>query len=253
MLELDTIYNCDCMAPDGIQALEEGSIDLIYCDLPFQMTQNTWDNIIPLEWMWKEFRRVSKPNAPVVLHAMELFSALLISSNHKEYKYKWYWQKDRGTGHLNAKKMPMRNVEEVLVFYCKQPTYNPQMYEGERCHSVGKAQGVSQRDHSRNTNYGEFKKVNTSGNLKYPKTLLYFPRDTPKLHPTQKPLALAEYLIRTYTNSGDTVLDITVGSGTSMLAAKNSGRQFLGFEKDEGHFEIAASRISNNLVDFWHM
>jgi site-specific DNA-methyltransferase (adenine-specific) len=194
--------------------------------------------------MWSEFHRVLKPNGVIVLHAMELFSALLISSNPKEYKYKWFWQKDRGTGHLNAKRMPMRNIEEVLVFYKKQPTYNPQMYEGEACHTRGKAVGKEQSDFSRNNNYGNFKAVETEGNLKYPKTLLYFPRDKEKLHDTQKPLALAEYLINTYTSTGDNVLDITVGSGTSMVAAKKLGRNYVGFENTGKYYKISEERLS---------
>jgi site-specific DNA-methyltransferase (adenine-specific) len=217
---------------------------MIYCDLPFQMTQNKWDNIIPLEWMWNEFHRVLKPNGAIVLHAMELFSALLISSNPKEYKYKWFWQKDRGTGHLNAKRMPMRNIEEVLVFYKKQPTYNPQMYEGEACHTRGKAVGKEQADFSRNNNYGNFKAVETEGNLKYPKTLLYFPRDKEKYHDTQKPLELNEYLINTYTNMNDNVLDITFGSGTSMVAAKKLRRNYIGFEIEEKFYKISEKRLN---------
>jgi site-specific DNA-methyltransferase (adenine-specific) len=200
------------------------------------MTQNKWDNIIPLEWMWSEFNRLLKPNGVIVLHAMEMFSALLMSTNPKQYKFKWYWQKDRGTGHLNAKKMPLRDVEEILIFSPAKLgnfTYNPQMTEGEPCHSVGKAKGKSQREHSRNNNYGEFTKVETEGNMKYPKTLLYFPRDKEKLHETQKPLALAEYMISTYTNEGDIVLDITSGVCTSGLAAERLNRKWINIELDK--------------------
>lgn len=196
--------------------------------------------------MWNEFYRILTNNGVIVLHAMEEFSAMLIMSNTKDYKYKWYWQKDRGTGHLNAKKMPLRNVEEILIFSpvkLGQFTYNPQMYEGEPCHSRGKALGKSQEDFSRNNNYGSFKAVETEGNMKYPKTLLYFQRDKEKLHDTQKPLLLAEYIIKTYSNEEDTILDITAGVCTSGLAAERLNRKWINIEKDINYCKKAIERF----------
>jgi site-specific DNA-methyltransferase (adenine-specific) len=221
---------------------------LIYCDLPFKMTQNRWDNIIPLEWMWSEFNRILKPNGVIVLHAMEMFSTLLMSTNPKQYKYKWFWKKgNKPTGFLNAKKQPLRIMEEVLVFYDKQCIYNPQMVKGNPCHSVGKAKDTSD---CQTDNYGEYIRIETEGDLKYPQTLLEFPRDKEKLHPTQKPLLLAEYIINTYTNEDDIVLDITAGVCTSGLAAEKLNRKWINIERDKdekgnclGYCEKAVNRF----------
>jgi site-specific DNA-methyltransferase (adenine-specific) len=240
--DLGYIINDKCQ--NATIHIPDKSVKLIYCDLPYDKTQNKWDDTISNEWLWSESHRILQDDGVVVLHGMEEFSAMLIVSNLKEYKYKWYWQKDRGTGHLNAKKMPMRNIEEVLVFYKNQPTYNPQMTEGEACHSVGKAKGISQKEHSRNNNYGEFKKVETEGNLKYPKTLLYFPRDKEKLHETQKPIALAEYIIKTYTNENDLIVDFTSGSCTSGLGAENTNRRWINIEQSSEYCEMGSKRFT---------
>lgn len=208
------------------------SINLIYSDLPFGKTQNSWDKLIPSDWMWAEFNRVLAPKGCVVLHAMEQFTALLLISNIKQYKYRWYWQKDRGTGFLNAKKMPLRNIEDIVVFSPNNLggfTYNPQMHKGNECHSRGKIIGTNK---GQTDNYGEYKAVETKGNLKYPQTLLKFDRDKEKLHPTQKPLSLAEYIIKTYTNKNDVILDISSGVSTSGLAAEKNNRYWINIEKD---------------------
>nr|WP_279286569.1 site-specific DNA-methyltransferase [Clostridium botulinum] len=212
--------------------------------------------------MWSEFNRILKDNGCVVLHSMEEFTFLLGMSNFKNYKYRWYWQKDRGTGFLNAKKMPLRNIEDVLVFSPSKLgnfTYNPQMTIGQECHSRGKSVGRKQEEFSTNDNYGELKAVQTKGNLKYPKTLLSFPRDKDKLHPTQKPLALAEYIIKTYTNENDIVLDISSGVSTSGLASEIHNRYWINIEKDikkdkstkeyicAGYCEKAKNRINTYL------
>lgn len=227
------IVKDDCM--NATQYIKDKSVNLIYCDLPYDKTQNIWDSTLPTEWMWKEYYRMLANNGVIALHAMEEFSAMLTMSNTKDYKYKWYWQKDRGTGHLNAKKMPLRDVEELLIFSkvnLGNFTYNPQMTKGEKCHTRGKAVGKDQQDFSRNNNYGSFKAVETEGEMKYPKTLLYFHRDKEKLHDTQKPLGLAEYIIKTYTNEGDSVLDITAGVCTSGLASERLNRRWINIEKD---------------------
>jgi len=232
------IIQDDCM--NVTQYIPNQSISLIYADLPFKMTQNSWDIPIPFEWQWKECNRLLKPDGVIAFHAMELFSALLLTSNTKQFKFEWYWEKDRGTGFLNAKKMPLRNIEEILIFSpakLGQFTYNPQMVKGEKCHSRGKSVGKSQSDFSTNTNYGELIAVETEGDMKYPKTLLSFPRDKEKLHPTQKPIGLAEYIIKTHSNEEDIVLDITSGVCTSGLAAENTNRQWINIERDKDEKE----------------
>lgn len=262
--ERGVLIQDDCQ--NVLNKIPDKSINLIYTDLPFGKTQNTWDSIIPAEWMWKEFNRILADNGVVVLHAMEEFSAFLMMSNLKDYKFRWYWQKDRGTGHLNAKKMPLRNIEDILVFSPHKLgnfTYNPQMTKGEPCHSVGKAKGINQSEHSRNNNYGNFKKVETEGDLKYPKTLLYFPRDKDKLHETQKPLLLAEYLIKTHSNENDVLLDISSGVSTSGLACEKNNRYWINIEKDimkdkkskeyicAGYCEKAKNRFNTYFEDLW--
>jgi len=183
-------------------------------------------------------------------------------SNLKNYRFRWYWQKDRGTGHLNAKKMPMRNIEDILVFSQYKLgnfTYNPQMTKGEACHSRGRVIGKKQEDFSRNNNYNSLEAVQTKGNLKYPKTLLYFPRDKDKFHDTQKPLELAEYIIKTHSNKYDVILDISSGVSTSGLAAEKNDRYWINIEKDiikdkktklyicAGYCEKAKNRINTYL------
>ena len=250
----------DCQ--NVLNKIPDKSVNLVYSDLPFGKTQNSWDKLIPSNWMWNEFDRILAPNGVVVLHSMEEFTAFLIMSNLKWYKYRWYWEKDRGTGFLNAKKMPLRNIEDILVFSPNKLgnfTYNPQMVEGKACHSRGKAVGKKQEDFSRNNNYGSLEAVQTKGNLKYPKTLLYFSRDKEKLHDTQKPLALSEYIIKTYTNENDVILDISSGVSTSGLAAEKNNRYWINIEKDiikdkktkeyicAGYCEKAKNRINTYL------
>ena len=250
----------DCQ--NVLSKIPDKSINLVYSDLPFGKTQNSWDKLIPSDWMWNEFDRILAPNGIVVLHSMEEFTAFLMMSNLKWYKFRWYWDKDKGSGFLNAKKMPLRNIEDILVFSPNKLgnfTYNPQMVEGEACHSRGKAVGKKQEDFSRNNNYGSLEAVQTKGNLKYPKTLLYFSRDKEKLHDTQKPLSLAEYIIKTHSNENDVILDISSGVSTSGLAAEKNNRYWINIEKDiikdkkikeyicAGYCEKAKNRIDTYL------
>ncbi|MGE5438022.1 MAG: DNA-methyltransferase [Syntrophothermus sp.] len=241
MLDINKIYLGDCL--EVMKNINDKSIDMILCDLPYGSTNNKWDNAVPCDFLWIHYERIIKDNGAIVLTASSPFDKLLACSNLKLYKYNWIWQKDRGTGHLNAKKRPLVNFEEVLIFYKKQPVYNPQMYIGKECHSVGKAKGLSQRQHSVNTNYNEFIKVQTTGNLKYPKSILYFQRDKEKLHPTQKPVALFEYMIKTYTNEHDLVLDSCCGSGTTGIACINTNRNYILIEKDKNYFDISVNRV----------
>jgi site-specific DNA-methyltransferase (adenine-specific) len=218
------------------------------CDLPYgQTARNKWDTVIPFDKLWEQYNRIIKDNGAIVLFANGMFTADLMQSNKKMWKYNLVWDKILASGHLNAKKMPMRQHEDICVFYKKPPTYNPQMTEGEESHSVGKAKGVSQEVHSRNTNYGEFIKVQTEGNLKYPKSILTFQKPHPSttIHPTQKPVELCEWIINTYTNKGETVLDNCIGSGSTIVACINTQRNYIGFELEHEYYKLAEERIHN--------
>ena len=238
MIEL---INGDCL--EEMKKIPDGSVDLVLTDPPYGTTQNNWDSVIPFDKMWEELNRIVKINGAIVFTACNPFSSALIMSNPKMFKYDWVWQKPKGTGHLNAKKQPMRDKEDILVFYRKQCTYNPQMTEGEPY------KDKAGKDHGKNTSmtgsYGEytnFREDNTG--FRYPKQVQKIgvvERGT--VHPTQKPVALMEYLIKTYTNEGETVLDFTMGSGTTGVACKNLNRNFIGIELDREYFEIAKKRI----------
>ena len=225
----------DCL--ERMKEIPSGSVDMILTDPPYGTTACKWDSIIPLEPMWEQLKRVIKPNGAIVLFGAEPFSSALRMSNIKNYKYDWIWRKPKGTGHLNAKRMPMNDVETISVFYRKQCIYNPQFTEGKPYKSKS---GKSSFD-----GYGkDNRKGNDNNGKRYPKRLLEFnvvERNT--LHPTQKPVALMEYLVKTYTNESETVLDFTMGSGTTGVAAKNLNRKFIGIELDDGYFNIAKKRI----------
>lgn len=231
----------DCL--ELMATIPSGSIDMVMCDLPYGTTQNKWDSVIPLEPLWLEYRRVCKPSAAIVLTASQPFTSALVMSNLTAFKYDWCWRKPKGTGHLNAKKQPMRDKEDVLVFYREQCTYNPQFTAGTPYkNKAGKDHSLAT---SRTESYGAYTNYREDNDGKrYPKQVLEFgvvERGT--LHPTQKPVALMEYLIKTYTNEGDTVLDNTMGSGTTGVACGNTGRRFIGIERDLGYFNIALDRI----------
>jgi len=220
-----------------MKTIEDNSIDAVICDLPYGTTQCKWDNIIPFKELWNEYNRIVKINGAIVLFGSEPFSSFLRTSNIKSYKYDWIWKKPKGTGHLNAKRMPMNDLETISVFYIKQFCYNPQFTEGKPYKSKS---GKSSFD-----GYGkDNRKGNDNNGKRYPKRLLEFnvvERNT--LHPTQKPLLLMEYLIRTSTKENDTILDNTMGSGTTMLACKNLNRNGIGIEMDENYFNIAIERV----------
>ncbi|AGN51381.1 DNA methylase [Vibrio phage 1.135.O._10N.222.54.B6] len=232
----------DCL--EVMKGIPSGSIDMILTDPPYGTTACKWDSIIPLEPMWEQLKRIVKPNGAIVMTASQPFTSVLICSNLKMFKYDWAWQKPKGTGHLNAKKQPMRDKEDILVFYAKQCTYNPQMAVGAPYKDkAGKDHGATT---SMTDSYGAYtnKREDNTG-FRYPKQVLQFgvvERGT--VHPTQKPVDLMEYLIKTYTNEGDTVLDFACGSGTTGVAAKNLNRDFIGIELDDKYFEIAKERIN---------
>lgn len=230
----------DCL--ELMKDIPDGSIDMILCDLPYGTTRNKWDSIIPLNPLWEQYERVIKDNGAIVLTAQTPFDKVLGVSNLKLLKYEWIWQKEAGTGFLNAKKMPLKDHENILVFYKKLPTYNPQMRTGFKPYTTTKGH--------HGTNYGADKGATTSSNgERYPLTIMKFSRDANKLHPTQKPVALFEYLIKTYTNEGDLVLDNCMGSGTTAVACKNTNRNFIGFELDETYFNIAKERLNEFILE----
>ena len=237
-----SLYNGDCL--ELIKDVPSGSIDLILTDPPYGTTNCKWDIIIPFEPMWQQIKRIIKPNGAICLFGSEPFSSALRMSNIKDFKYDWYWQKTTPTGFLNAKKQPLRNIETISVFYSKQPTYNPQKTYGHK-------RKVSLAKHKQNCKkaeeYNDYGLASYDSTERYPTQILQFKTDRQKsaLHPTQKPVALLEYLIKTYTNEGETVLDFTMGSGSTGVACVNTNRNFIGIELDEGYFQIAKQRIEN--------
>ena len=238
------IFNEDCLT--GMARLPDGCVDMILCDLPYGTTQNKWDAVISFELLWEQYRRVVKKDGAIVLFAGQPFTSQLICSNRAMYRYNWVWRKTTATGFLNAKKQPLRNHEDICVFYRQQPAYNPQK-------TTGHARKVSTAAHKRNCamtgNYREHNLTSYDSTERYPKTVLEFKTDKQHaaLHPTQKPVALCEYLVRTYTSEGDLVLDSCMGSGTTAVACIRTGRQFVGFEKDKQYYDIAASRIAKAI------
>jgi len=241
---LNKIYNEDCL--EGMKRIPGKSVDMILCDLPYGTTACKWDTIIPFEPLWEQYERVIKDNGAIVLTGQEPFSSALRGSNFKRYRYDWIWEKDNHTNFLNIKKQPAKRHELISVFYKKQPTYNPQMWEGKESHGVGTQLGKSV-----NREYlgSDFKiKETKKTNLKYPISILRFKGEGrgKAIHPTQKPVALFEYLIRTYTNEKETILDNCIGSGTTAIAAINTNRNYIGFEMDTNYFNLANQRIEQH-------
>jgi len=224
----------DCL--ELMKSIPDASVDMILCDLPYGTTQNKWDSVIPLDLLWAQYKRICK--GAIVLTAASPFDKILGVSNLKMLKQEWIWRKEGGTGFLNAKKAPLKNHENIMVFYSKPGIYNPQMRMGFKPYTCVKG--------GETENYNPSGEVTTvSDGSRYPLTVLDFPRDKNKMHPTQKPVALMEYLIRTYTHEGMTVLDNCFGSGTTGVACANTGRKFIGIEMDEKYFEIAKNRVES--------
>ena len=239
MLEVNKIHQGDCL--ELMQDIPTGSIDMILCDLPYGTTQNKWDSIIPLDDLWEQYERVIKSNGAIVLTASYPFNCTLMHTNQKLFKYDLVWDKSMVSGHLNAKKMPLRRHEDILVFYKKTPVYNPQMTKGAPYRATsGKA----------TSNYGQQKQsVTVNSGDRYPVSIISIPQERYKGgHPTQKPVPLFEYLIKTHTNEGETVLDNCIGSGTTAIACINSNRSFIGFEMDKDYFDIATKRIEGHSM-----
>lgn len=227
----------DCL--ERMKEIEAGSVDMVLTDPPYGTTACKWDTVIDLDQMWEQLKRIVKPNGAIVMTASQPFTTTLIASNMKMFKYVWQWKKSNLTNFLNAKKQPLRCFEDVVLFCSGQSTYNPQMIE------TGKRK-VSRRVGTKTSVYGKAdKETFYDSSSRYPTQLIEIANRTEgKLHPTQKPVALMEYLIRTYTNEGETVLDFTMGSGTCGVACQNIGRNFIGIELDPDYFKIAQDRIS---------
>jgi site-specific DNA-methyltransferase (adenine-specific) len=229
------LLNEDCL--EAMQVIPDGSIDMILADPPYGTTACKWDSVIPFEPMWEQLKRVVKPNGGIVMTASQPFTSALVMSNVKMFAYEWVWVKSKITGVLNAKKMPVRKHEQVLVFSNTKTTgtYNPQGLVAKG--TITKQGGNSDNYRSRSSEAYVQEWTN------WPRDVLEVPSEGKTVHPTQKPVALMEYLIKTYTNEGETVLDFTMGSGTTGVACVNTGRNFIGIELDQEYFEMAQNRI----------
>tara|TARA_R110000751_G_scaffold273916_1_gene374732 strand:+ start:42 stop:743 length:702 start_codon:yes stop_codon:yes gene_type:complete len=227
----------DCL--EEMKDIPDNSIDMILTDLPYGTTSCKWDSIIPLDKLWVEWNRIIKPNTPIILTSQTPFDKILGMSNIKNLRYEWIWEKNISTGHMNANKMPLKSHENILVFYEHLPIYNPQFTEG--------------KPYTLKRNKGKFKDVygitgrkdgyiSINSGKRHPRTVVKFNRCI-GLHPTQKPVSLFEYLIKTYSNEGDTVLDCCAGSGTTGVACKNLNRNYILIEKDEGYYNIIKERL----------
>lgn len=240
------LINGDCL--EVMKDIPDGSVDMILADPPYGTTACKWDSIIPLEPMWEQLKRIIKTDGAIALFGAEPFSSVLRVSNLKQYKYDWVWKKPKGTGHLNAKKMPMRDSENISIFNAHHSKYTPQMSKGDPYNP--KSGKVSKISLSGQNTYGTYIDGNSvrqkNMGTRYPKTIIEFGVvERGNIHPTQKPVALMDYLIKTYTNKGETVLDFTMGSGTTGVACKNLGRNFIGIELDKNYYDIAVERINN--------
>ena len=247
-MEIDNIYNMDCL--EGMKQIPDGTIDAVICDLPYGVLNDkaeggSWDTIIPFEPLWAEYRRVCKPTAAIVLFAQGMFTADLMHSNPKMWRYNLIWKKgERASGFLNASRMPLRNHEDIVVFYDKLPTYNPQMRTGFPNHTRGHGGGKL-----KNGCYGKFDPWARSEVItteKFPLSIIDIAKEhdvNKQFHPTQKPVDLLRYLVLTYTNEGDTVLDNCMGSGTTAIACIKERRHFIGFELSKEYFDKAVRRI----------
>ena len=229
----------DCL--ELMKEIPDHTIDMILCDLPYGTTNCKWDTLIPFEPLWEQYHRVLKANGAIVLTASQPFTSILVASNIKNFRYNWVWEKSKATGYLNSKRMPMRAHEDVCVFYRKPPTYNPQMWQSTP-YNKGSA-------HRPTDVYGDQRAVlvKSDSGLRYPRSVQYFKTaesEGQTFHSTQKPISLFEYLIRTYTNEGEVVLDSCVGAGTTALAAIRSNRKYICMENDEEYYNITLRRIA---------
>lgn len=238
--QLGSLVYAECLA--YMSTLKSGSVDMILCDLPYQKTKNSWDSIINMDELWAQYKRVIKSNGAIILFGQDKFSAKLMLSNEKWHRYNLIWEKTTPTGHLNAKKMPMRSHEDMLIFYNKLPTYNPQKTKGH-------VRKISSAKHKRNskitTNYGEHGLTSYDSTERYPRSVWKYATDRQKsaLHPTQKPLALCVELVKTYSNEGDLILDNCSGSGTTAMACIETNRKFICIDNEMEFHDKALNRL----------
>lgn len=232
-MELNKIYLGDCL--EVMKNIDDKSIDMILCDLPYGITACNWDTIIPFDPLWEHYKRIIKDNGAIVLTASQPFTSKLVMSNIKMFKYEWIWNKSMTTGFLNANRMPLKEHEDILIFYSKQPTYNPVK---TKCKRRLVSMGVNSE------NYGKFTQKSYYSDEQFPRSIINITQKLNKNgHPTQKPVALFEYLIKAYTNEGDLVLDNCIGSGTTAIACLKTGRNYIGIEKEKKYFDMANNRI----------
>lgn len=242
------LYNGDCL--EIMKQIPTGSVDMILCDLPYGTTQNKDDIVIPFEPLWKEYERIIKDNGCIALFAQGLFYVDLVNSNRKLFRYDLVWDKVLTSGFLNAKRMPLRQHEQIAIFYKKLPKYNPQFSEGKPLHG----KGVSYKNKElKNQNYGKFEATDDlrkGSTEKYPTSILKFPKPHPSIakHRTEKSISCLEYLIKTFTDEGETILDNCMGAGSCGIACKNTNRNFIGIELDKKYFDVAKERIENTAV-----
>jgi site-specific DNA-methyltransferase (adenine-specific) len=232
----------DCL--EKMALIADGSVDMVLCDLPYGTTACKWDSVIPFEPLWAHYRRVCKKNAAIVLTASQPFTTTLIASNRQDFRYSLVWDKVGTTGFQTARVMPLRRHEDIAVFYRSKPAYNPAM----ETRGAPRKKGGSKTD---NGCYGKLRSAESFNNTYYPTSIIQVSNASKSglTHPTQKPVALMEYLIKTYTNPGELVLDNTMGSGTTGVACANTGRRFIGIERDEAYFKIAKERIESAIPD----
>lgn len=251
-IELDRIYNMDCL--EGMKAIPDGSVDAVICDLPYgvlnkQNRASSWDSVIPFDKLWEQYKRICKPTAAIVLFAQGMFTAKLMMSNEEWWRYNLIWKKgNRVTGFLNAGNQPLRCHEDICLFYQEQCTYNPQKTKGEVNH-VKTRNNATKEEKVKQGCYGDFifNSTDLSG-MKHPKSIIDIDKEydfKELFHPTQKPVDLLRYLVLTYTNEGDTVLDNCMGSGTTAIACIKERRHFIGFELNKEYFDKACKRIDN--------
>ena len=234
------LYHGDCL---DIMPILNTTIDMVLCDPPYGTTACKWDSIIPLEKMWREISNVTNKKTPILLMSQTPFDKVLGCSNLEKLRYEWIWEKTTATGHLNAKKMPMKSHENILVFYDVLPTYNAQK---TKCHKRKISTSENKRNCKKTELWGEYNLTSYDSTERYPRSVQLFSTDrqTSSLHPTQKPVDLFSYLISTYTNPEDTVLDFCIGSGTTAVACEQLSRKWIGIEREEQYCEIAANRLS---------
>ena len=255
MIETNKIYNEDCLI--GMQRIPDKSIDAIICDLPYGITVCKWDSIIPFEPLWKEYKRVIKDNGAIVLFGSQPFTSTLVSSNIKDFKYSWVWEKSKASNFLLAKKQPLKAHEDILVFGVGGVSYYPQKTQGKPFNKGNRKNedGIATECYNKIPNAGM--EIKNEDGLRNPRSVQYFvtAEHEGKFHPTQKPVALLEYLIKTYTNEGETVLDNTFGSCSTGIACLNTNRKFIGIEMDNNYFSIGVERIKKHekVLDNTHI